>query len=224
MPQTSTVWICTVYHHFHYWTGHNWVIFRSTPKNHVKSYNYILYHYISSYTHKYTAKSPVYPIKSCNINIVWSTATPPRCWWWFLCITAGSTPHCPSFPGRLPVGRRAIRVVQDHVKPSSTHDLELPLLDASCFYCSPLNSWAAQSKELERQFEDPFCWRNSGQLQAMTSTCRAGFTYLSFLAVGTSCGWFVVNGPRLNVSQRLKTFAFDGSRISFDICAGLVCF
>lgn len=28
----------------------------------------------------------------------------------------------------------------------------------------------------------------------MTSTCRAGFTYLSFLAVGTSCGWFVVNG------------------------------
>eukprot|EP00435_Cladocopium_sp_Y103_P029942 s1434_g7.t1 len=28
----------------------------------------------------------------------------------------------------------------------------------------------------------------------MRSTCRAGFIYLSFLAVGTSCGWFVVNG------------------------------
>ena len=36
-----------------------------------------------------------------------------------------------------------------------------------------------------------------------TGVCSGALTYLSFLAVGTSCGWFVVNGRALKAHAQI---------------------
>eukprot|EP00434_Breviolum_minutum_P027109 symbB.v1.2.023975.t1/scaffold2236.1/size84961/9 len=61
-----------------------------------------------------------------------------------------------------------------------------------------------------------------------TSICNGALTYLSFLAVGTSCGWFVVNGlynlvanePKIaNGGQTLGEINRNGSIASLVLCA-----